>query len=494
MTAIQSQQTGETRGETRLRAGVAGSDITPDRPLALEGYGARGGVATGTLDPLETRAIVFDDGACRVALVTVDVCGLEAPSVQRMRAAVTAGCGIPGEHVVVTFSHTHGAPAVTPFAGVAVDDGYLRWLEAQVAGTVAAAAASLQPVTLGVGQGTMDFNVNRRQRTSDGVVMRANPAGPVDRRVAVLRVDRVERAAVPVGTLGGVPLPQDDPLAVLFSYACHATVLGGDNTRYTADYPGAARRFVERVYREDGAEAARAGRRASGEAGAGGDAATTALFVPGCFGNLRPHLLRADGSFRSGTDYELRVLGRLLGSAVVQVAERVVAEPVERIAIGRREVWLPYTSTPDDVELRAALDGPRGGWARAMLDRRARGGCLPGGEWAEVQVLRLGRHWLVALPGETTLEIGLSVERGLVELGLARPERGDLTLVAGYANGYVGYLCSASVQLEGGYEPGDYPSYLRPGPFAPEIEPALVNAALATAMTATAAAVTAMEV
>ena len=35
--------------------------------------------------------------------------------------------------------------------------------------------------------------------------------------------------------------------------------------------------------------------------------------------------------------------------------------------------------------------------------------------------------------------------------------------------------------LEGGYEPGDFPSYLRPGPFAPEIEPALVNTALALA-------------
>src|SRR2546423_1566129 len=81
-------------------------------------------------------------------------------------------------------------------------------------------------------------------------------------------------------------------------------------------------------------------------------------------------------------------------------------------------------------------------WAEGMLDRLAREGSLPEAETSEVQVLRLGRHWLVALPGETMLEIGLSIERGLVELGLAKPERGDLTLTIGYANDYVGYLCT----------------------------------------------------
>ena len=101
---------------------------------------------------------------------------------------------------------------------------------------------------------------------------------------------------------------------------------------------------------------------------------------------------------------------------------------------------------------------------------------------AEVQVLRVGRHWLVALPGETTLEIGLSIERGLVERGLADPARGDMTLAVGYANGYVGYLCAASVISEGGYEPAtSFYEYLRPGPFGPEVEPALVNGALEVA-------------
>jgi len=97
-------------------------------------------------------------------------------------------------------------------------------------------------------------------------------------------------------------------------------------------------------------------------------------------------------------------------------------------------------------------------------------------------VLHLGRHWIVGTPGETMLEIGLAIERGLVESGLADPTRGDLTLALGYANDYVGYLCTATSFWEGGYEPvNSHQGYLRPGPFSPETELALVSAALTVA-------------
>jgi len=118
-----------------------------------------------------------------------------------------------------------------------------------------------------------------------------------------------------------------------------------------------------------------------------------------------------------------------------------------------------------------------------MLDRLDREGALPHGETAEVHVLRLGRHWLVTTPGETLMGIGRSIARGLVELGLAEPAWGDVVLALGYTNGYAGYLCPASVSLEGGYEPEAWPDYQRPGPFALEIEPLLVDTAPDLALT-----------
>jgi neutral ceramidase len=449
---------------TGLSAGVAGSEITPDRLLHLEGYSSRTHAATGTRDPLEARALALDDGSTRVAILCADLCGLEAPSVARIRGRAAAASGVPSDQILVIYSHTHSAPAMTPFGGVPVDADYAQWVEAELAALAGAAASRLQPVALGVGEGQADFNVNRRLRTPSGTVMRANPQGAMDRRVRVMRLDPLDAPEAP-GTLGGQRLPQSDPAALLFSYACHPTVLGGSSYRYSGDYPAAARRFVEQAY-------------AGGAVGG-----TRALFLPGCFGNLRPHLLRPDGSFREGTDHELTVLGRRLGSEVVRVAEAITTGPAAGLAVGRREVWLPYAPVPGVAELKAALDGPQGWWARAMLDRLEREGRLPDGEMSEVQVLRVGRHWLVALPGEPMLEIGLSIERGLAELGLACPERGDLTLALGYSNGYPGYLPSASAFGEGGYEPATaYPDYLRPAPFAPEVEAALVDAALGPAL------------
>jgi hypothetical protein len=453
-------------GSTPILAGVAGATITPDRSLPLEGYrGER--PATGVLDPLEARAVVLDDGRTRAAVLALDLCGIQPDTVARIRAGVERLAGLAGDHVVVTFSHTHGAPRVTPYLGETVDAGYLEWLADAAARVVAAAGERLWPVTVGAGIGQVDFNVNRRRHTGRGTAFAPNPFGPIDRRVRVLRLDHAQAPPAP-GTLGGRALPQADPLALLFSYPCHATVLGADNPQYTSDYPGAARRFVERAYP------------------AGGDGPTglvRALFLPGCAGNLRPHLLTPDGRFRPGTPAELAVLGRWLGSEVVRVAEQIAGEHPAGLAIGRQEVVLPYARVPGPAELRAALDGPRAFWAGALLAKLEQAGRLPEAERTEVQVLRLGRHWLVALPGETTLEIGLAVERGLAELGLVRPERGDLVLTVGYANDYLAYLPSASLMVEGGYEAESWYEYLRCGPFVPALEAILANATLSLAQT-----------
>lgn len=450
------------QSETHLLVGLAGTEITPDRPLLLEGYGDRSGPATGTRDPLEARAIVFDDGERRAAIVTVDLCGLQLASTARIRAVAEAASGVPGENIVIAFSHTHSSPYTTTYLNVTPDAEYLHWLEATLAGLVATAAGQLRPASLGAGVGAVDFNVNRRFRTPNGTIMRANPARVVDRRVLVLRIDPAPASPAP-GTLGGRVLPQSDPIALIFAHACHPTILRGESNRYSGDYPGEARRFVEAVYESE-------------------ERAAPGFFLNGCAGNLRPHLLAADGSFRSGTDHEVTVLGRWLGSEVINVAERIAGEPVDRIGVARREIALPYAQLPDTSELHRHLDGPRRVWAAAWLDRLEREESLPAAETTEVQVLRLGRHWIVALPGETTLEIGQSVERGLIELGLVHPERGDLTLVTGYANDYVAYLCSASMMTEGGYEPESWWEYTRPAPFTSDVEPLLVDTALELAL------------
>jgi hypothetical protein len=448
-----------------LQAGLAVQDITPPVGVHLQGYTR--GPSTGIRDRLQAKALVLDDGTCRVALVTADLLGLDDDLVQRVRARVEQRTGIPSNAVLIACSHTHSGPAIQTLGYLPVHPDYQQ-LVAERLVTVVGEAATAPPVAvrLGAGTGEVRFNVNRRVRRPSDTPMLPNPHGPADRRVRVFRLDPAD-APLPPGTLGGALLPQAELVALLFSYSCHPTVLDGRNLRISGDYPGMAQRFIEHAYDSDDTS-----RR------------PVAMFLPGCFGNVRPYLLNAEGRFRGGTDYELRALGRMLGAEVVKVAEQITTEPVESIAAASQRVWLPYAKLPSPDGLRALLGtGPQQDFfARRFLEILDREGKLPEGEEATIQVIRLGRHWLVATPGETFQEIGLSIEAGLVEYGLADPSRGDQVWALGYSNGNVGYLCTALSHSEGGYEPGRaHIGYLRPGPFAPDVEALLISTALALA-------------
>lgn len=238
--------------------------------------------------------------------------------------------------------------------------------------------------------------------------MLPNPEGPVDRRVTVLRLDDT-----------GESTGEHAPLALLFSYACHPTVMGAANYWISADYPGQARRLIEAVSAADG----------------GG----LALFLQGCCANVRPHLTALDGRFRGGTFAELRRIGYALGAEVLRAAQGGVPIALAPLAVAARKVTLPLRP------LRAAMDLP---WVAAVA---ADGGPLepppdfPAEIEAEVQVLRFGDFWIVALPGEVFVETG-------GRIAATMPGGGERTLVTSYSNGAAGYVPVPEALQEGGYE------------------------------------------
>jgi hypothetical protein len=81
-------------------------------------------------------------------------------------------------------------------------------------------------------------------------------------------------------------------------------------------------------------------------------------------------------------------------------------------------------------------------WARIVLEKMARGP-LPTEIAIEVQSLRIGGVCIVGMPGEVFAEIGFQIEESI-----AGP-----SLVLGYSNGNVGYLCTQASYEGGGYEP-----------------------------------------
>jgi hypothetical protein len=349
--------------------------------------------------------------------------------------------------------------------GPQVDEEYARILEKYLAGAVAAAARDTRPATVRLGRNQAGFNVNRRLRTPEGMMMRANPEGVVDRDVLTIRVDALSDDG------SEAQRPSRPPVAVLFRYTCHATAMGAQNYLITADYPGAAAASIEHAYRGH----------------------TTALFLQGCAGNIRPNLLSERGGFRSADWDELGRLGRELGGAAVAAVEHsAFTEPAGDgvVRAAGTVTTLPYAAPPPLDELRALVDGghwPQGQalneterrWAAGALKTLTEG-TLDAGTPAEVQVFRLGGIWLVTLPGEVFVEIGWKTRDAVAKAAGVSPDR---VVVAAYANGSVGYVPTAAAMPEGGYEVTAYRHANKPLGYAAESEDILSGAAAELATT-----------
>ena len=73
-----------------LQAGAAKVVITPPVGTQMAGYGARHDVSQGIHDDLHAKAIVFDNGETQLALVTMDLIGMDPSSYAQVRADIEA--------------------------------------------------------------------------------------------------------------------------------------------------------------------------------------------------------------------------------------------------------------------------------------------------------------------------------------------------------------------------------------------------------------------
>ena len=405
-----------------IQSGVATRDITPEPGLVLQGHWNTN-PSHAVLYPLEVRAIVFAEGDSQIAIATLDVIGVTKATTDRIRAQVAKTCGIPEDGVMIVCSHTHCAPATLPCLGMTPDSNFMDRLVNTTAACIAEAAHALQPVTFGLGCGSAHFNINRRPLPgSSGMTL--NYGGIVDRRVRVLQVCKAD----------GVPL------AALFHYSCHPTTLSGSHGLISSDFPGIARNRIERALN------------------------CKALFLSGCFGNIRPAILSETGGFASATKEQLDACGDELGDEVCRVAAGLYPKSATGIRARRTDMAIPFGAPmPEDQLMELAADKSERGqlltgpWAEQMLAMRAAGD-VPAEKPTEMQMMQVGPLMLIAIPGEPVQEIGHAIEKRLRHLSA------DLWPV-GYANDEVGYLCTARHYEEGGYEPNAYPYYGEPAPF-----------------------------
>lgn len=429
------------------RAGLASINITPQEPVRMAGYASRTEPYIGVASELFAKALALEDSeGNRGVIVTTDLIGFQAPLTSAICDKIEARTGLAREQIVLNASHIHSGPTLGLDAETLEFDDpvdtertirYTTALQDKLAEVVESALQNLQPARLSWGVGVAEFVMNRREFTERGVILGFNPRGHVDRSVPVLRIDD------PEGGLRGV----------LFGAACHNTTLGNDDHVISGDFAGYAQALLQAEH-----------------------PGVTAMFMQGCAGDANPH--------PRGGDAIARQHGRSLAAEV----ERVLAESLQPVtgplSIANEPVELPLQASLSrrDVErLRDDGGGWRGWVAEKMLETLERDGALPETFSAPMAVWQFGGSLtLVLLSGEVVVDYAA---RLAAELG---PQK---LWVAAYCNDVFGYLPSARILKEGGYETrGLYRGKI--GFFTPAAEDTVVEhvAALARRAANTAAA------
>lgn len=209
-----------------LLAGAGQADITPPVGTPSAGYSDRmGRRMEGVHDRLLATALVIDNGDKMIAFVGVDHLGYGKDMVRAVRRALVFNAGTRDCDVYLGASHTHSGggahmklpPIIAQFiSGTYNRDAYRLYIDGAVQ-AIKDAVENLAPARVGIGYGHEPSLHSYRGDHPPYVVP------PHD--VAVIKVTT----------------PEGAPVAVLFNYAAHATVLGADNLLFSSDFVGPAR-------------------------------------------------------------------------------------------------------------------------------------------------------------------------------------------------------------------------------------------------------------
>jgi hypothetical protein len=252
------------------------------------------------------------------------------------------------------------------------------------------------------------------------------------------------------GTLKG-PVDHDVPVlsvrsktgelqAVLFGYACHATVLSGQV--WSADYPGYAQTALETAF-----------------------PGAIALFWAGCGGDQNPIPRREIPlAEKYGAELAARV-GDVLNSPMPVLAPS--------LSTTYEEISASLAPLPTTEQIKANTTSTNRfevARARYLLKKLEKQGPLEAFYPYPIAVWKLGKEIdFIFLGGETVVDLALR---------LKREGRGTSTWVAGYSNDVMAYIPSLRVRKEGGYEGGEsHVYYGLPSLWAETIEDEIISAA-----------------
>lgn len=390
-----------------LKASSKRINITPPIGLRMAGFEERNHGSIGIQDQLYANIMILDDSKTKIAMVTIDIIGVDKTFMNHVRQVVENKTDIKREAVFINATHTHSGPDVARQGDMGsinkttnpsdIDLAYSTLLPDLVANGIVWANQDLQPARLGIGQGHLEGLGSNR--------IDANRY--VDNTVTVIKVEQEDRT----------------PLAIFTLYACHPTILNFNNYLYSGDYISYYRYAIEDAFEP-----------------------AIAMFAQGAAGNISTRHTRKGQGFE-----EAKRMGTMLANEVIRVASSIdtsddveLAAYVETLTLPAREYEsddvceqkikeaadkierLKKENAPDNIQRTAYVE-----WQGVDRYYRFKKMVDFTEIVSEMQIIRIGDWSIVTTPAELFSEIAREI-RALDASGK--------TVVTGYTNGYIGYV------------------------------------------------------
>jgi neutral ceramidase len=427
----------DVRSAGTLRAGEGVADITPPLGIEMGGFhrlpGQERRIRT-IRQQAAVRALVVQVGAVPIAVCSLDVAAVSQEMAARVRAAVSSQTGIPAAHVRVCATHTHSMPGFCYLRQWgALPREFMALVEKRVVEAVCKAQDDLAPAELALGKchvtGGNHNRIVKSARTDDQFTPHSTDEERwLDTTLHALLFHRAGKRTL-----------------LWYHFSAHAVCFADEAAG--PDWPGMVAELVRHNEKLESS------------------------FLQGHCGDVNP----GDGSdWRGQADQTVRAIYPALKKAI----DAAVPVRVERLDTLRESFRVPldlalmrswleqYHDEPEKCVKGPWVDaGFAADWFRANAAR----------DWSQTHLtstlsaVRLGVVGLLFHPAELFSFYGLAIRRD-------SPFRD--TLVIGYTDGCIGYLCDPKAHQTGAYEALTVPKILDYPPFTPTAARQMTDAAL----------------
>lgn len=425
---------------SNLKVGYSQLNVNPPLGIGVSGYYIPR-FAKGFLDDIEVCTLVLSLKEKKIALISLDVCGIDTCLIESYSEAIEKETGISKNDIFLSATHSHTSGLLVPTEAFEADvdtiHAWAKFVGERVVDSVKIAIEDLKDAKMGYITGWAPERVAyiRRYKMKDGTTMTCppiddpnidHPIGTLDQRVHVVRFDREGAESI-----------------VMFNYGLHADTINGD--LLSSDWPGWTRKTIEKAL--DGTKCIFFN-------GAEGDVGSTNVHPKD--GDMNDTEISFDNEMKSPG--MARFVGRALAGTILQVYDKVKYVDVDKIGILNKIVKVPANvPSPEDLprahEYKELHDSGRDDLipytamelttvvAEALRMCRMENGP----EHFELRLtgVQLGPVAMVGIPGEPFTDIGV---------GIKEAEGWEMIMPCALTNGNEGYFPVKSAYDEGGYE------------------------------------------